>query len=273
MHARKILLVDEDEAMRYMYEESFTKRGFSVTLAASVQEALKCISSEPFDILHMSGTGDGMTVVSAIRHANPHAVTLLLSAFPTMGAATQTVLLQADEILVKSMDTSALLEVITRGLERGPHSARQVFESVATVLERTTQDTIRSWLERVHVNQNVMKVALSDAARCSHLPQLFADLVRCLRSRQTIGVTDIDSHFAEKHGVLRHRQGYTAAMMVEESRMLQVSIFETLHANLPSLDSAVLLQGVMAIADEVDSQLSQAVVCFDAESLQAAGGS
>ena len=96
-------------------------------------------------------------------------------------------------------------------------------------------------------------------------PAAFADLVRCLRAHQSVSLTDIDSHFAEKHDVLRHKQGYRAAMMVEESRMLQISIFETLRENLPNLDSAVLLKGVMAIADEVDSQLSQAVVCFDAE--------
>jgi hypothetical protein len=39
-------------------------------------------------------------VVSAMRHVNPSAVTLLLSAFPQIEAAAQAILLQADEILV-----------------------------------------------------------------------------------------------------------------------------------------------------------------------------
>jgi hypothetical protein len=43
--------------------------------------------------------------------------------------------------------------------------------------------------------------------------------------------------------------------MVEESRMLRVSIFETLQLHLPTVDSAEVLERVMAIADEVDSQL------------------
>jgi CheY-like chemotaxis protein len=272
--ATKILVVDDDELVRSVYAEIFNKQGFSVTTAASVQEALQCISSEPFDVLlsdlHMPGAGDGLTVVSAMRHANPHAVTLLLSAFPQMEAATKAILLQADEILVKPMDTGTLIDVITRSLESGPRSARRVIESVATILERTTQDTIRRWLERVYLNKNVMKVALSDEARSNHLPKVLADLVRVLRASQPIGVTEIQSHAAEKHGLLRHEQGYTAAMMVEESRMLQVSIFETLQENLPNIDFNVLLEGVMAIADEIDSQLSQAVVCFDAESAEEA---
>jgi hypothetical protein len=44
-------------------------------------------------------------------------------------------------------------------------------------------------------------------------------------------------------------------MLVEESRMLQVSIFQTLQNNLTSIDFSVLLIGVMTIADEVDSRL------------------
>lgn len=272
MPSTKILLVDDDEVVRSTYAAIFELRGFSVTSAASVHEALKYISSESFDVLlsdlHMPGAGDGLTVVSAMRHANPQAVTLLMSAFPEMEAATKAILQQADEILVKPMRMSALIDTIVQRLECGPRSARRVIESVATILERTTQDTIRRWLQRVHLNKNVMRVTLSDAKRSSHLPAVLADLVGCLRAHKPIGVTDIESVAAEKHGLLRHKQGYTAAMMVEESRMLQVSIFETLQENLPNIDFSVLLQSVMAIADEIDSQLSQAMVCFDAASVE-----
>jgi len=45
---------------------------------------------------------------------------------------------------------------------------------------------------------------------------------------------------------------------------LQVSIFNTLHNNLRSVDFSLLLIDVMAIADEVDSQLKQTIVSFAA---------
>jgi hypothetical protein len=57
------------------------------------------------------------------------------------------------------------------------------------------------------------------------------------------------------------------SLMVEESRMLQVSIFQTLQNNLATIDFSVLLHEVMTIADEVDSQLSQAMESYIAESL------
>ena len=48
--------------------------------------------------------------------------------------------------------------------------------------------------------------------------------------------------------------------------MLQVSIFQTLQSNLASIDFSVVLIGVMTIADEIDSQLSQAMASYVAES-------
>ena len=50
--------------------------------------------------------------------------------------------------------------------------------------------------------------------------------------------------------------------VVEESRILQVCIFNTLQNNLGSVDFSTVLLDVMTIADEVDSQLKQAMLGF-----------
>jgi hypothetical protein len=51
-------------------------------------------------------------------------------------------------------------------------------------------------------------------------------------------------------------------MVVEESRILQVSIFNTLQDNLARVDFSKVLLDVMTIADEVDSQLKQAMLSY-----------
>jgi len=53
-------------------------------------------------------------------------------------------------------------------------------------------------------------------------------------------------------------------MIVEESRILQVSIFSTLQRNLSNVDFSTVLSDVVTIADEVDSQLKQAMYSYDA---------
>jgi ActR/RegA family two-component response regulator len=270
MAAFKVLLVDDDAVLLFTLAKVLELHDFEVTTATTVAEALKHITAGHFDVLlsdlHMPGAGDGLTVVSAMRHANPKAVTMLLSAFPEMGAAAQAIMLQADEILVKPMDVPALVDTIKKRLATGPSRLR-VVETVATILERSAQETIQSWYERVEADESLMAVAMTRELRCFHLTALLRDLVARLRSFKALGSKEPMSNDAGAHGLLRRKQGYTAAMMVEESRVLQVSIFNTLQKNLVSIDFSVVLIGVMTIADEVDSQLSQAMKSYIAESV------
>jgi len=267
----KVLLVDDDNAIRFSLAKILEHHGFNVSSASNVSDALRLISSESFDVLlsdlHMPGPGDGLTVVSAMRHANPKAVTLLLSAFPHMTAAANAILLQTDEILVKPMNVTTLLQVIEQRLRLGAPPAR-VVESVAMILERTAQNSIDLWYARVQLEPKLMAIPLTFELRCGHLPQVFRDLVARLKSFKSLGSKELTSEAAIEHGAARFRQGYSAAMMVEESRILQVSIFETLQNNLISIDFSVLLIGVMTIADEVDSQLSQAMESYAEASIE-----
>jgi DNA-binding response OmpR family regulator len=261
----KLLMVDDDEMLGTLMAALLKEEGFDVTSASNVLEALKLISAQSFDVLlsdlHMPGAGDGLTVVSAMRHANPKAVTMLLSAFPEMDAAAHAILMQADEILVKPMDVKALVKAIRQRLDAGP-PLRQIVETVAAILQRSAEGTIRAWFERISTDKKVMTIQMTYEERTCHLPQVFKDLVSRLESTKPIGSKELVSKAASDHGINRQKQGYSAAMLVEESRMLQVCIFDRLQRNLATIDFSVVLIGVMTIADEIDSQLSQAMDSF-----------
>ena len=265
----KLLLVDDEEVIRFTLSKILEKQNFDVTVAGNVSEALKHINDEAFDVLlsdlHMPGAGDGLTVVSAMRHSNPTAVTMLFTAFPAMAAATNAILLQADEILVKPMGVPALVEAIKLRLAGGPTAPRKV-ESVAVILERTVDSTISDWLDCVELQPSLTAIPLSREDRKRHLARMFCDLNARLLSFKPLGTREHNSKAASDHGIDRFRQGYSAAMMVEESRILQVCIFQTLQRNLATIDFSILLLGVMTIADEVDSQLSQAMESYVAQS-------
>jgi hypothetical protein len=136
---------------------------------------------------------------------------------------------------------------------------------VATVLERERQLTIDNWYNRVEAEADLASVPLSRTERCAHLPDMFRDLVGRLRNPLPLGTHALISPTARNHGLLRRDQGYSAAMMVEESRMLQVSIFQTLQLHVEDTEPGVLLLYVMVIADEVDSQLAQAMSSYISE--------
>jgi len=268
--APRILLVDDNDGLRESLKHVLAYQGFEVVTAANVKEALQFISAQTFDVLlsdlHMPNAGDGLTVVSAMRHSNPRAVTLIFSAYPEMKQATAAILLQTDDILVKPLAVKVLVDTIKERLKQGATPGRQAVENVAEILEQETQATIEEWLVRVEVDPKIISVYLDRETRCAHLPQLFRDLVFRLRYPLPLGTRALVSVAAADHGLLRRRQGYTAAMLVEESRMLQVSIFQTLQNNLHKVDFSLLLVGVMAIADEVDSQLAQQMASYITES-------
>ena len=113
----------------------------------------------------------------------------------------------------------------------------------------------------VEQDRELTCVPLTFEERTGHLPGLIADLIH----RFSMPATEQASFSiaAHQHGDLRRQQGYTAAMPVEESRILQVSIiFRTLQNSLSSVDFSQVLLNVMAIAHEVDSQLKQAMISF-----------
>jgi CheY-like chemotaxis protein len=260
----RILLVDDNDDLRSVFQEGLESRGFEVVPAASVNEALRLISDENFDVLlsdlYMPDAGDGFTVVSAMRHAHPKAVTLVLSGYPALQEAMSAILLDADEILVKPVHLADIAELIQKKLSNPSARMAVIKECVAAILERDVDPTIQNWMSRVEQNEELAAHSLNYQERAGHLPLLLGDLVRRLRLAPNAKVPV--SVAAREHGTLRHMQGYTAAMVVEESRILQVSIFNTLQNNLGSVDFSTALLDVMTIADEVDSQLKQAMLGY-----------
>lgn len=264
-----ILLVDDNDWIRESLAIVLEHGGFDVVTTANVTDALKHIATRSYDVLlsdlHIPEPHDGLRVLGAMRHSNPEAVTILFSGYPEMKEAAKVMVFSMDGLTVTPMAFQALIETIHERLKNNKNSSREV-ESVAHILEHEINAAISDWLLRVEHSPAVLKVNLDIMERYAHLPQLFRDLAFRLRHPLPLGSHALLSPAAAEHGLLRRKQGYTAAMMVEESRMLQVSIFQTLQNNLHKLDFSLLLLGVMAIADEVDSQLAQSMEAYIAES-------
>jgi len=133
-------------------------------------------------------------------------------------------------------------------------------ERVAAVLKRELKPTIERWMKRVDLVKELTRIPLSYDERTGHLPQLLADLITRLGLADNEKSPETTS--AHDHGKVRFDQGYTVPMLVEESRLLQVSIFDTLRINQKSLDANRLMPDVVIIADECDAQLKHTVETF-----------
>jgi DNA-binding response OmpR family regulator len=261
----RVLLVDDDSAVLSMMIQGLERKQFEVVAASNVTEALRRIATESFDVLitdlHMPDPGDGFTVVSAMRHSQPNALTLLVSGYPDVQGAMAAILLEADEIVVKPFEIGRLTELVRERVVNRRPIKRVDKESVGAILLRCSTSIVEAWLARAKRSSELNLLPLSDQERTGHLPKLVEDLAFRL-SRPVATDKDSDAIFsaaAVAHGKLRFQQGYTPAMLVHESRILQVTIFGTLQINLESLDFSLLLPDVMTIADEVDAQLTQSM--------------
>jgi hypothetical protein len=132
--------------------------------------------------------------------------------------------------------------------------------SVAVILKRELDSTIKEWLRRVKLVPALIAIPLSDAERTVHLPKLFEDVLNRLRLAR--GAETPLSITASAHGKLRFAQGYSVPMLVEESRIFQVTTFGTLHRHQNELDQNQVLSDVIVIADEADRQLTESVDSF-----------
>jgi DNA-binding response OmpR family regulator len=260
----RVLLVDDDNAVLVMMTELLESNGFEVVAARGVTEALKRIATESFQVLitdlHMPNAGDGFTVISAMRHSQPAALTMLLSAFPDVKSAMEEIILQADEIVVKPVLVKRLAELVRERLLTQKPVYRPSKERVGEILRRCSDLVVKNWLLRAKQAPELNHLELRDVERTGHLPKLIGDIV-CRLNRPVTGLPQDSvatySAAAVLHGELRYAQGYSPEMLVHESRILQVTLFETLKDNMDALDFSLLLPDVMTIADEVDAQLTQ----------------
>ena len=260
----RVLLVDDDDAVRAMMKATLERKGFDLVAVSSVTEALRHIATESFDVLitdlHMPNAGDGFAVVTAMRHSQPDALTLLVSGYPDVQSAMAAILLEADEIIVKPFEAGRLAELVREKINTRKPAVRLEKERVGVILQRCIAGIVEDWLVRVKQSRELNHLPLNDSERTGHLPKLVEDLVVRLSKPSSAKDSDaISSDAAIAHGKLRYLQGYTPAMLVHESRILQVTLFGTLQSNLSFLDFSLLLPDVMTIADEVDAQLTQSM--------------
>jgi CheY-like chemotaxis protein len=266
MKRLKILLVDDDEDDILLTRKSLESKNCEVVSATSVTEALKQIASQAFDVLitdlHMPEAGDGFAVVTAMRHFQPQVLNLVCSSYPDVRESMAAILLQADEVLVKPFaadQLGALFDKRKLGFKPSPPPSK---ESVASILDRDIAVTIDRWLSRVEQITELAALSLTAKERTKYLPAMMASITARLRGDRAIEAKDCITPTAVAHGQIRYTQGYTAPLIVQESRTLQVCIFETIERNLSTVDFTKVLPDIMIIADEVDWQLKQAIDSF-----------
>jgi len=120
MNRKRLLFVDDEYAIRETLSLILPRYGFTVTLAATVAEALEKIRQQEFDILlsdlNIESTNDGHRVVRAMQAFNPSCVTVILTGYGDLESATEGSHLGLDDYIFKPVAPNELVALLAEKL-------------------------------------------------------------------------------------------------------------------------------------------------------------
>ncbi|HZP17053.1 MAG TPA: response regulator [Terriglobales bacterium] len=259
----KVLFVDDEENIRLTLGMYLDEKGFRVTTAATVPEALKLITQQKFDVLiadlNVGYPGDGFTVVSAMRRTHPEAVTFILTGYPAFDTALQAIRLQVDDYITKPTDTDELVDKIRQRLAE-PKPVRYVpTKRLAEIVSENVGPITRHWLEAVRRDPELNAIPMSDSDRKDHVPRF---LQVALKISSGDGISDSDRTAAQKHGAARRRQGYSLPLLLRETRLLEKEIAGCVQENLLSVLVSYLIPDLISIHQTIQALLEESVAAF-----------
>ena len=125
---KRLLFVDDEPSVRTTLAAILRRYGFTVTLAASVEEALQQIHSNEFDLLlcdlNLQREGDGYDVIRATRESNPRCVTIVLTGYPDVNTAVEGIHLGIDDYILKPATPDVLVALLAEKLAARQPKAR-----------------------------------------------------------------------------------------------------------------------------------------------------
>jgi two-component system nitrogen regulation response regulator GlnG len=162
----KLLLIDDEEDVRYSFQRIFDSPEIEFTTASSGEEGIKIIPKFKPDLVLMDvrmGGMNGLETLRKIRAANPKLLVILMTAYGTTQTAIEAMKLGAYDYLLKPFDAVKIKELIGNALK----AARDMKQVVSYQPLLESEDYELGIVGRSSVMQQVFKligqVAASDA--------------------------------------------------------------------------------------------------------------
>ena len=118
---KHLLFVDDEPAIRAMLPIILRRYGFTVTVAATVAQALDFIKNKKFNLLlcdlNIEQEADGLQVIRAMRQLNPACATFVLTGFPSTDTELEARRLGIDDYIAKPANADALVAILAEKLD------------------------------------------------------------------------------------------------------------------------------------------------------------
>ena len=154
-HIGRILIADDEDTFRMSTAELLRREGYECETAENGEEALQCLE-KPFDLLiadiKMPGNVE-LEFLDKIQSREPTIPIIVVTGFPTVKTATQSLRLAVLDYVVKPLDMPSFKASVARGVQRG---------KLLRML-RETQETTKEW--NTQMGQLTQSLTLGEAGK------------------------------------------------------------------------------------------------------------
>lgn len=116
----KILVVDDEESIRFTFESFLSDRGHEVVTAADFDEALRIISRTEFDMIFMDivlGGKTGIELLKETRNRNSRCPVVMITGYPNVETASDALRLGAFDYIFKPVKQETLIHTTNVALK------------------------------------------------------------------------------------------------------------------------------------------------------------
>jgi DNA-binding NtrC family response regulator len=116
-----VLIVDDEERFRSTMRKLLTVRGLLAETAGSGQEALRELTTNPYDVVILDvrmPEMDGVKALAEIRKIDPEITVLIMTGYASVDTAKEIIKLGAHDYLLKPYDIEDLMEKIEAAYDR-----------------------------------------------------------------------------------------------------------------------------------------------------------
>lgn len=118
-----LLLVDDDDAFRRVLARALERRGYSVSVAASVESAIGKAEAQPpeFAVVDLKMPGQsGLMLIEKLIELDPNTRVVMLTGYASIATAIEAIKLGAVHYLAKPCDADEIVAALHRDSEGDP---------------------------------------------------------------------------------------------------------------------------------------------------------
>ncbi|MEN8264281.1 MAG: sigma 54-interacting transcriptional regulator [Nitrospirota bacterium] len=158
-----ILIVDDEESIRYTFNSFLSDEGHEVTTAGTYDEAIDKLLADDYDLVFMDiilGGKTGIDLLLNTRKNNIHCPVVMITGFPNAETASDAIRLGAFDYIFKPVRQETLLHTTNMALQyKAIQDENERYRSNLEAIFRSVKDAI------ITVNKELVVLEVNDAAK------------------------------------------------------------------------------------------------------------